>query len=105
MSRERNNMAIMGGTGNFVVFAYAVGEREGNQGLAAGQQRTAGARGGIELYRTDDENEARKLTLEGGIEYHGVVYVATHYADSTAAAVKDHVQQVSGTLRKDDPSL
>ncbi len=91
------------GSGQFSVWGVPATEREQNTGLRASAQDAT--RQEVEIYRTDDEEEARRLVREGGFERQGQFYATTRMANSTAAAHKEAVESASGVLKRDDPKF
>lgn len=88
------------GEGQFTVWGIQIAQRDNNQGLSSNQQAVSNE---VEIYRTNDEAEARKLVLESGFESDGVFFATTRYANTAALAHKQVVQEASGVLKRDDP--
>src|SRR3954465_14114310 len=89
------------GQGQWVVWGILTTERDDNRGLTSKQQDITTRE--IPVYRTDSEEEARRLVREGGFEHNRLFYATTRVSNTRAAEHKEHVQNVSGVLKRDDP--
>ncbi len=88
------------GQGQWVVWGIPTVERDDNTGLLPSRQRAEDEQA---IYRTDSEEEARRLVQEGGFEHKGTFYATTRISNSVAARNKENIEQVSGVLKRDDP--
>lgn len=89
------------GQGQFTVWGIPATERDDNRGLESKQQDATTNE--IEVYCTDDEDEARRLVREGGFTHHDVFYATTRISNSAAAVQKENIEQASGILKREAP--
>lgn len=101
-NKEMNAVNLPIGEGQFTVWGIPATERDDNRGLASSQQDATTNE--IEVYRTNDESEARRMVRESGFEYQGVFYATTRMSNANAAVQKERVQQASGILKRDTPN-
>ena len=83
------------GQGAFEVYGIPATEREDNTGLRADQQRVSNRE--MPVYRTDDEEEAKRLVREGGFTHQGQYYATTRYVNASAETTKANIASKSGT--------
>lgn len=89
------------GSGQFTVWGIPATERDDNRGLTSKQQDATTQE--IEIYKTDDEDEARRLVREAGFEIRGQYFATTRMSNDQAAIQKEQVQQASGILKREVP--
>src|SRR4051794_24126638 len=82
------------GNGRFTVWGIPTTERDDNRGLSSKQQDATTQE--VEIYRTDNEEEARSLVRQSGFEHKGTFYATTRISDTVAATNRENIVSQSG---------
>lgn len=91
------------GEGPWEVWGIPATERDDNSGLRHTEQDAS--KNSTVLYRTHDEEEARRLVREGGFERGGTFYATTHIVNGAAEANRQKIAAQSGVHPRQAPGI